>query len=393
MEKSEEFDINSEFECPICNDILFHPITINCGHTFCKDCLANCLKTKQICPICRYPTFLTHNLKENIAITNLIRSKFPKIIEYRENRENKENKELNKEITYKNVDFTKFYNDYSQYSEDDSITFSNFITIKSDKDYLFPGLIDIIKIKLTENDITPEFFLENLCKDNKFICFSNKTVKKIQKSSFFFGVIVKCNKFQTKDNRKIEMEVKIIERVQIFEIKNFLVRGNTKNNDFFWSTGKIFKDCKNIKENSHQDIDQIAIPICNFYSQQLNSISTKSPNTFIKILKKIGEIHKINMDNSSENFETLSNFSFLIAGTLNAKIDEKKRMFETDNVIERLVIAKNILARHKDNDVDPSQVFDVDKPAQKLYSIRYSILLIVIIGFVLYFFKSNDKLN
>ena len=32
-------DIEEEFLCIICMELMFQPITTNCGHTFCKDCL------------------------------------------------------------------------------------------------------------------------------------------------------------------------------------------------------------------------------------------------------------------------------------------------------------------------------------------------------------------
>lgn len=38
------------FECPICIDLLKDPVTIACGHNFCKDCLSDKIKA---CPICR----------------------------------------------------------------------------------------------------------------------------------------------------------------------------------------------------------------------------------------------------------------------------------------------------------------------------------------------------
>lgn len=38
------------FECPICIDLLKDPVTIACGHNFCRNCLNDSVK---ICPICR----------------------------------------------------------------------------------------------------------------------------------------------------------------------------------------------------------------------------------------------------------------------------------------------------------------------------------------------------
>lgn len=45
-----------EFECPLCLKLLYDPLTIGCGHTFCRECIAACFKSmKKLCPLCRAP--------------------------------------------------------------------------------------------------------------------------------------------------------------------------------------------------------------------------------------------------------------------------------------------------------------------------------------------------
>ena len=41
------------FECKLCYDLLFQPITLTCGHVFCKNCLVKTLDYKALCPLCR----------------------------------------------------------------------------------------------------------------------------------------------------------------------------------------------------------------------------------------------------------------------------------------------------------------------------------------------------
>eukprot|EP01015_Nassula_variabilis_P018117 TRINITY_DN2931_c0_g1_i1.p3 TRINITY_DN2931_c0_g1~~TRINITY_DN2931_c0_g1_i1.p3 ORF type:complete len:114 (+),score=21.14 TRINITY_DN2931_c0_g1_i1:64-405(+) len=77
--KMEEPQINTnpqiepDLECNICCELLYKPSTINCGHSFCKECLIRSLQQKPVCPMCRTPCFVQENyIKENITLRNLI---------------------------------------------------------------------------------------------------------------------------------------------------------------------------------------------------------------------------------------------------------------------------------------------------------------------------------
>lgn len=45
--------LQSDLECAICRDILYPPVSLQCGHSFCQDCLEWWWKTSPTCPTCR----------------------------------------------------------------------------------------------------------------------------------------------------------------------------------------------------------------------------------------------------------------------------------------------------------------------------------------------------
>jgi len=47
--------LGSELICAICQELFVEASTVECGHSFCRMCIENWLKTKLSCPICRHP--------------------------------------------------------------------------------------------------------------------------------------------------------------------------------------------------------------------------------------------------------------------------------------------------------------------------------------------------
>ncbi len=47
--------ISVHFLCVICQEIFTDPVFIDCGHVYCRPCIAAWLKSKVQCPQCRKP--------------------------------------------------------------------------------------------------------------------------------------------------------------------------------------------------------------------------------------------------------------------------------------------------------------------------------------------------
>lgn len=90
----------NDFECNLCLSLLCEPVTIQCGHTFCKLCLMNCQKNRiNLCPICRAPTKVNaSSLPINILVQNLIMKKFSLQYQTRLNEIKIEKNDFHKEL-------------------------------------------------------------------------------------------------------------------------------------------------------------------------------------------------------------------------------------------------------------------------------------------------------
>ncbi|SCN60397.1 RING zinc finger protein, putative [Plasmodium chabaudi adami] len=74
--KDNEKQISSDLECVICMKLLIMPVTIPCGHNFCRDCLEKAKEYNDTCPLCRSSMGDKQNV--NILLAELIKEKYPK---------------------------------------------------------------------------------------------------------------------------------------------------------------------------------------------------------------------------------------------------------------------------------------------------------------------------
>jgi len=65
-----------DFDCPICRELLFRPVSLSCQHIFCLHCIENLKKSnsKAKCPLCRLYFFLPPNY--NLLLETIIKKSY-----------------------------------------------------------------------------------------------------------------------------------------------------------------------------------------------------------------------------------------------------------------------------------------------------------------------------
>ena len=61
-----------EFKCSICISLFDNPVSLPCGHTFCRNCITQSYARSRICPNCR--TTITSNpatIETNVCINEI----------------------------------------------------------------------------------------------------------------------------------------------------------------------------------------------------------------------------------------------------------------------------------------------------------------------------------
>jgi len=72
---SEDFE---ELDCVLCSQLLYEPVTIYCGHTFCRQCLTRCLDHTNQCPLCREVVHIDpQSAPVSIVLQNIIQKLLP----------------------------------------------------------------------------------------------------------------------------------------------------------------------------------------------------------------------------------------------------------------------------------------------------------------------------
>jgi len=79
--REEDEKIPEDFECSLCLNLLLDPVSVACGHTFCRTCINRSSEYRTACPLCRKPVHVGGGV--NVLLANIIAERFPKALSVR----------------------------------------------------------------------------------------------------------------------------------------------------------------------------------------------------------------------------------------------------------------------------------------------------------------------
>lgn len=375
-------EIEPELECVVCNDILYQPVSINCGHSFCKECLINVLRTKPQCPLCRTPTFLQEsNLKQNVIIQSLIENKYPEHIKRRKANQVVISEEDN--IDSRRADSTAAA--ASTVEQPLSLPPILVFNLQEDKQFL-PQSVERIKIKC---DWNIEFF-QHICPDKRVICLNTAKPPNFPNVNF----IVEVQRMENQPNGEVVMIVRVLNRILVKELQQI----ECDNPEFLqqFNISKPFNmtvaRAEEYNDQSISDIprlEELLKPIQELVRTKINTIMHNSPNALALLFSRFPNIPTSNLL-AQRSFAQVSQETLLYVSILNMDAETKKRALETKNIMERMVILQQTAA-DLDQYNESAKIFNLTGSSGHKHSLLTSLapILFVVMAMILMKYLGN----
>ena len=68
---------DDDLDCILCMKLIYEPVTVPCGHTFCKSCLLRAADHNSSCPVCRRVLHIGRDIPVNIVLATVLERYFP----------------------------------------------------------------------------------------------------------------------------------------------------------------------------------------------------------------------------------------------------------------------------------------------------------------------------
>lgn len=373
---------NEELTCIVCYEIFNDPVSIPCGHTFCRDCIEETIRRSQKCPLCFCPFFNNINFKTNITLKKIIEKLKEKNIDEAKKNEKTEIKE--EKIPEKKQKKTETPEKKEEKKEEEQ-KYEQLLGFQLSKiSPFFKGTLYKIKI---ENHYNRTLFTE-LSKNNIFIAYYTKDDKTAVKfnlkliesfSSKFITLIAIClGKIKIKSFQEISF----------------------KNNPYFLENNLLVKDEEFLLTKiNYLNFDKISADFLEIFSEELKVIDKKAAFFYNKLklyndneYRILGHRHKVFIVNGKFSLDykiNLDDYIDFLSSALNFSNKKKLVLFRSDDPELKIKMIYDFL---KDLSREYNAVF--------IFFIRDNLenhnkvlvyILIMLIGFVFYKYFMENK--
>ena len=373
----EEAIIDYDLECALCSDILFKPVSLDCGHTYCKGCLINALKIKPKCPLCRTPCFLQESsMEENVVLKSIVGKKYPDFIK------NKEEQDKSGEQEQERDDSDDIYEPVRQ---DFNSTVILPLTEPLNK-VIYPDSEGQVKVRIKFN---PQL-MQNVCSNGKFVAIPGSV---IQDKTKYKTCILAFKDIRPVENAKNTyiIKFKAYERVVVNRYSDLEVAPEEGQ---VWGHGHE-GGALTVKSANGYFLNDFNIATVEQVGEQVTYIEALlnqkaaiwrevSTSTFNHLTPKIQLL--LLQPDQDRDMSYFEKFSLGLARMLKMSDSEKVKMFEMENTLERLIILRKWLDRLKDCD-EMEKFFEIEIPGHMIFS-SLKMSLLVLLGVILLMYLS-----
>ncbi|CAD8148500.1 unnamed protein product [Paramecium octaurelia] len=355
-----DFTLNNvlqQLDCVICYNVMKDPVSMKCGHSFCKECRAQDQNNSRKCPICRVEQVDEIYLSEN--------NKFlAKLIQLRSNFENQHNLQQNE--YYQIYIKPQSIENYEQ-----KIVFRTLQALK----YLIEEEVEI-DTKRFKTLSTLQF--QELIKQHLIFILIDKN----ENAYLVKNILTHISKNKTRIKVQYQEKIKIVQQ-------HFLeIALNQENGEYIFESQFAtaitdedeYIDLNNI-ENQKQ-ISALINSIKEFFNQAfLNQQQDQTYQTISSFLAQSGFLMLHNSDIIS-NYDDMRKYSYLVPNLIRIPEKERLEIQQMNNLIKRLELILRSLNRFR----SCSNLLMILQIHSENHGLRRNTIIFTIVFLVLSFF-------
>ncbi|CAK73699.1 unnamed protein product (macronuclear) [Paramecium tetraurelia] len=349
--------IYQECKCPSCQLLFEEPITIVCGHTFCRECIIRSVNLKPQCPECLYPiTNIINNIQENFLVKSVVKEINELFIAQQQK---KVKPRLFDQIIAKRIQ----ENIIKQY------------LIFETNSLIIPYTIQNVKLHINQfKDLNEDQIYKILKRDSLILLTYPNKNQSIQETATLV-IVIKA----VINSKMIDLNVHVQQQMRVLQIKQ---ETSHIEKEITLNIAKV----QEIKEepiifNFQTDqqikylIDTVSQQLAYHLPENIDSYTNKYLKDFFHKL----QLFEILRSNILRNEKALKHISYVIPSILHLTDQERTRIFNSNNSIERLIQITKILERFQ-YITNPLMVFKIPGDKERInYQAEFLIIIVLLI--------------